>query len=105
MKNFLFLALSLLFLASCNDERKIRAMVWNTDVNEIWRKIEVDGKPKEEFIPTSDPRFLQFKALHNKDIETLIRAARRSCSPKFVNKFSSFLSTPISELANGSITE
>lgn len=105
MKNILFLVLSLVFLASCNEERKIRAMVWNTDVNEIWRKIEVDGKPKEEFIPTNDKRFLEFKALHNKDAETLIRAARRSCSPKFAQKFSELLSTPISELANGSITE
>ena len=58
----------------------IDAKVWATDSKDqsIYRNVVVDGKNLEEWLATSDPRFNDFKCIHNDDLFRLIEAATRS---------------------------
>ena len=71
--------LILLALVACQKESEIRAKVWRGGVHEIVRDLENN---QEEYLETNDPAFKDFRCLHKKDAEKLIREALRYCNPK-----------------------
>ena len=75
MKFIVYTWLSLV-LFGCQNETEIRAMIWKGGNNEITRDLS-DGK--EEFLPTNDPKFLDFRCLEKSDAEKLVREALKHC--------------------------
>ena len=71
------LILPLIFLAACPKESEIRAKVWKGGVSEITRDLPEN---QEEFLKTSDPKFLNFRCVTTEDMDLFIRAALRHCS-------------------------
>jgi hypothetical protein len=75
----LMVVMALVIIVACTQEEKIRAMIWQGGQSEITRDVIIDGVTKEEFLRTSDPKFKDFRCVTKRDMETLVRAAMRSC--------------------------
>lgn len=71
-----------MLLIACDKEVQIKAMIWNGGNHEITRNLEND---QVEFLPTDDPKFLDFRCVVKEDMEEIIKEALKECGKATVH--------------------
>ena len=67
-------------LVGCQSEKEIMATIWRGGNHEIVRDLENN---QEEYLPTDDAKFLEFRCMQKDDAEKLVREALKNCDQNF----------------------